>query len=148
MRNLRVSAATLAAVIACSGHFVWAQQPQRDEIPMLGDRKALKSKLKGAEDVPMGKPKGKTATQCRIEVNLTEPTQADALMRLRDSVGSREDAFLKALLGAAAKRKGGGAKGECCLRLRDEIGCVWWCCGSQESHCQDNCSLAYCEAKR
>jgi len=85
-----------------------AQQPQVDNIRMKGDRKALKKKLKGAEDLPKRKPKGKTETRCRFDIKLTEPAAPDARKSLRDSVGRREDAFLKALLaagGVAALRR-------------------------------------------
>ena len=145
MKRISKLAGIVVMMWLSSARTIAAQQPQVNNIPMKGDRKALKKKLKGVQDLPKRKPKGKTQVRCRVDAALLEPTAAEKLKLLKESTARPEDAFLAALLAAGGAN--GVAKGSCCLQLRDEDNCVWWCCGSQESHCQDDCEFAYCETK-
>lgn len=121
----------------------------RDDVPMRPEMRPPKRKLKGAADAPSIKPPlAKSQVQLRIDYNLLKPERRADIEDLADEVSSRpENALLKALLGFAAPQ---GSKeirtSGCCMRLRYG-GCVYFCCGSRESSCQDSCELQYCETK-
>ncbi len=118
-----------------------------DGVPMKPEKAISGKKPKKAG--PVAKPPlAKSKVLLRFDFTLIEPVRRSDLMSLADGAPkAHKDAFLKALLGYAAPAEGAEVRGVgCCMRLR-YAGCVYMCCGSRDSSCQDSCELLYCEAK-
>jgi len=111
--------------------------------------------LKGAESLPTRppeRPAGDQKTVARISIRFTEPDTPQNLDELKALLPKNESEplFRTALNYAVKASSAAGRIPEevCCIRVRDGMGCWWWCCGEWRNDCQDECSLIHCEVKK